>query len=309
MNRDEAGLKTRLEGALRRPISWTEWRHLKRLGIVDDFHRDRAALGKDEAWKEFRVSAAFHMKSLSEALKDNEREQAGVVDEGQLSELGPDTTAPLGEEIEALVFDTSESARARAISEYMSVIADQHPDVIGFRNSALGGNLVSAEEARAIIEKPGDVSTDLHRLANRLAELYPGWEAVGVMRFILTGQPPPLSLIKTRHTTKAFSSPHAPFSRHVSVTFTITLWVSAETVERVYRFTQRQYGVGKKRKTKPHTIEVAQFYWEQYRLEGKRLPWPALFQRWQEKHPDKGFKNWRAFREYAIRGRDATLPP
>jgi len=196
------------------------------------------------------------------------------------------------------MFDPSEIAQAKAMSEYMAGDADQLQPVIEFRNRVLGGDLVSLEEARTLIETPGDVSTELHGLGNHLAGVYHGWEPVAAMRFILTGRTPDLSLVKVRHTV----------TPPPTVTLTITPWVSAETVKRVYRSAQSWYRIPGRRKKKPRTLEVAQFYWEQNRLEGNKLPWPVLFERWQQRYPEReGFTDWRSFQVCAKRGLSAAL--
>ena len=288
-------LKTRLE-RICGPIGSPYWSQLEELQIVEQFHADAAAHGEKEAWKEFRESAVDHLRRLRKFRHDIAMEESGVVEEG--SELRPGIALPLEVITDDSVFDPSEIAQAQAISEYMAGDADQHPAVMEFRNRVLGGNSVSAEEARRIIETPGQVSTDLHGLGSHLASTYPGWEAVAAMRFVLTGRTPELSLVKVRHT---FTPPRA-------VTLTITPWVSAQSVERAYRMAQSVYPVPGTRKKKPRTFEAARFYWAQYRLEGKRLPWPVLFERWQRQHPaEEGFTTWRSFRQVTQRGISTAL--
>jgi hypothetical protein len=157
------------------------------------------------------------------------------------------------------------------------------------------------------LNTPEFLTNDLRGLGRHLAELYPGWGEGGAMWFVLTGKAPHLEMVKSRGSVTANTSSYAPLPHH-AITLTITPWVSAKSVELLYRHLQRQHFAEKGRKKKPRTLEVARFCWEQYRLEGERPPWRVLCQRWNEAYPDERFDDWHNFREYAVRGESATLP-
>lgn len=197
------------------------------------------------------------------------------------------------------------SARAKAISEFLAMLADQRPDVAEFRRKSLGECLLGAEESRAILDVSGTVAEEARNLGACLAEEYLGWDEGGATWYVLTGEAPPLRPIKLRGHGK-FQRGMRPFQH--SVTLTVLPWVPAKEVERVYRNVQQQVLEEASRETSPRILEVAQFVWERLRLDGERQSWKAWLEQWNETHPDKKFKTWRNFREYCARGSHEALP-
>jgi hypothetical protein len=299
-------LKARLERTIGRKVPWITWRKLSGFGGPIEQYRERSLEPGGSEQDNF-LSLQGIVKDELKYLDDYEQEKAATSSQNSGMEPRPAPAPEEGVAAEDWVFDAYERARARAISEYMALYADQHPAVIEFRKKSLGGNLLTLDAAHAFLETSRPDLENLSRLGSHLADLYPGWGEQGAMLFVLTGQAPNMQLIKTRGT---FQSPraesYAPFWRH-TVTLSITPWISPETVERLYRHVRRMHITGERRKGKPRTIETACFAWEQYRLEGKRLSWRVLCQRWNDKHPDQRFEEWRHFREYAKRGVTATL--
>jgi len=197
------------------------------------------------------------------------------------------------------------SARAKAISEVLAMLADQRPDVANFRRKVLGGRSRTPEEAQAMVGTAGAVADEVHKLGARLADDYLGWDEEGAVRYVLTGEAPQLRPIEARGRGK-FPSRMQPFQSNV--TLTVLPWVPAKEVERVYRVLQEQLLEETSRETGPRILEVAQFVWERLRLDGERESWRAWFELWNQRYPDKKFKTWRHFYEYCRRGSEEALP-
>jgi len=194
--------------------------------------------------------------------------------------------------------------RARLISEFLAMLADQRADVTKFREEALGGRLLSADEARTM-EAPGEVQEDLRKLGSALASDYLGWEEEEAIWYVVTGEAPRLRPIKITGRGK-FRQEYVPFQARF--TLTILPWVPAKEVGRVYRTIQQQWLKEKSRETGLRVFEVGAFVLERLRLEGDRDSWQAWFKQWNQIHPDKKFKTWRHFREYCARGQNKALP-
>ena len=94
----------------------------------------------------------------------------------------------------------------------------------------------------------------------------------------------------------------------------VEAWVPAEEVKDAYRAVQKNLLAEKSPpKTQERAFDVARFVWEQDRLNGKRLPWPELWERWNSMcsvigRPAERFPSWRAFHTYFSRGEKATRP-
>ena len=79
-------------------------------------------------------------------------------------DIDPEAAFFTGKAAEDWVFDDYERARARALSEYLAIAADQHPAVTEFRDRTLGGNLLSPEEALNVLNTPESLTEDLRGL-------------------------------------------------------------------------------------------------------------------------------------------------
>jgi hypothetical protein len=260
------------------------WQWLEAEGFVED----ALLMAFDEQAVEFIVRRIDQMYGW--APYDGARQSAGK------GEYDQESTPKVGEYV---------SARAKAISEFLAMLADQRPDVAEFRRKSLGGRLFAPEEARAIVGAPGTVAEEARKLGARLTDDYLGWDEEGAVRYVLTGEAPQLRPIKIRGRGK-FRNGMRPFQH--SVTLTVLPWVPAKEVERVYRNVQQEVLEETSRETGARILEVTQFVWEQLRLDGERESWKLWFERWNLKHPDKKFKTWRNFYEYCVRGAKAALP-
>jgi hypothetical protein len=94
------------------------------------------------------------------------------------------------------------------------------------------------------------------------------------------------------------------------VSLDVEVWVPAEEVARVYSNLQRQFIGEQSGRTEEGTYEVARFVWRELRRnDGSRLTWPSLLERWKQEHPDDNrFKTYNNFRQFFVRGEQATVP-
>jgi hypothetical protein len=260
------------------------WRWLEEEGFIED----ALLMEFDEQAVEFIVRRIDQM--YGRAPYGGSRQSVEV------NEYDQESTPKVGEYV---------SARAKAVSEFLAMLADQRPDVTEFRRKALGERLLASEEARATVGAAGTVAEEVRKLGARLAGDYLGWDEEGAVWYVLTGEAPQLRPITIRGRGK-FRGQYTRFQH--SVTLTVLPWVPAKEVERVYRNVQQQVLDEASRETGPRILEVAQFVWERLRLDGERESWKAWFELWNRKHPDKKFKTWRNFREYCARGHDEALP-
>ena len=76
----KAQIKTRLERALHREITWAEWRNLEKRGLVDEYVRNPLTYTDEENWREFRDSAGRELDFLRSYREDEIREQAGELE-------------------------------------------------------------------------------------------------------------------------------------------------------------------------------------------------------------------------------------
>ena len=297
-------LVNKMQRAVRRPIPRVLLNKLSGFGGAIENYLDgtlEEGGGEKENFRALKGIVREELKYLDEYDRETKSSPSRAF------EVDPEAALLTGKTAEDWVFDDYERARARALSEYMAMAADQHPAVTEFRDRTLGGNLLSAEEALNVLNTPESLTEDLRGLGIRLAELYPGWGEGGAMWFVLTGKAPRLEMVKFSGSVTASTSSYAPLPHH-SITLTITPWVSAKSVELLYRHLQQQHLADNGRKKKPRTLGVARFCWEQYRLEGERPPWRVLCERWNEAYPDERIEDWHNFREYAVRGVSAALP-
>jgi hypothetical protein len=94
----------------------------------------------------------------------------------------------------------------------------------------------------------------------------------------------------------------------------VEAWVPADEVKDAYRAIQQNLLAEKSPpKTRERAFDVARFVWEQDRLNGKRLPWPELWEHWNSMRsvigrPAERFPSWRTFHTYFSRGEKATRP-
>jgi len=298
VEKSRAELKARLEKVLRRLIPQTTWNKFERDGLIEDYFA--GTLEHEGGEKEnFQALKKMFAREL-DYVRDLRREMAPTSTESTSDEEQPTTV------VEPELPESSYvSTRARAISEFLAVLADARPDVTEFRERVLGGRLLSPEEATTVMDAPGGVEEGLRQLGSRLANDYLGWDEKEAMQYVLTGKAPQLQAIKIRGHGK-FRGDYRPFQH--SLTLTVLPWVPAKEVERVYRNIQQQVLEKRSRETGTRILEVARFYWEHLRLEGPIPDWPSRAERWNQTHPDKRFPAWRNFRQYLARGEKAALP-
>jgi hypothetical protein len=236
-------IKARLEKALRKHITWAEWYHLKRTGLVKDYSTDLLS------WQELREFAFAELDRLQSFYEDKLREESGELETEY--ELGAE--APL--DLPGGQPDVSSSLSERTVARARALFA---------LNRRCAGDKASQIDPlkRAPIH-------GTHKPRGGVDGTLPQW-------VIFLG---------------------------------VEAWVPAEEVKEAYRAHQQALLAEQAPpKTQERAFEVARFVWEEERLHGKRPPWPALWERWNNWRPTKPFKGWREFRTNFLRGEKATRP-
>jgi hypothetical protein len=305
METRKAKLKARLEKALRRPV------HQAVFDKFDGFG------GPIEKYFEGSLEHEAGEKGNFQALKGIFRDELDYLKRVEREKEQTLTASAAGDErftslIEPESSDSYVGTRACAISEVWAALADERPDVTEFRQTVLGGRMLSPKRASIMLDAPGDMldelrELELRKLGSILANDYYGWDEEGAIWYVLTGKAPRLRPVRIRARGKLPVAHYVPFQ--YDVTFSVLPWVSAKEVERAYRNVQQQLlEETTPRETGPRILEVVQFWWEQFRTRGPMPSWPAWFELWNQTHPDKKFKKWRNFREYFFRGTKAAQP-
>jgi hypothetical protein len=304
MEQSKAELKARLEKALRRPIPQTAWDRFDRDGWIEDYFTGELEheWGERENFQSLKGRFADELDYLksydiekARTLADSERSRSLDI---SVTEAEPSSGSYV-------------ATRARAISEVWAALADERPDVFEFRETVLGGRLLSPEEASAIIDASGGTldelrELELRKLGSILVNDYYGWDKEGAIWYVLTGDAPQLQPVRIRARGKLPVEYYVPFQ--YDVTFSVLPWVPAKEVERAYRSAQKRLLEETPRETDTRILEVVQFWWEQFRAQGSMPSWPAWFKLWNQTHPNKKFQNWRNFREYFFRGTKKAQP-
>jgi hypothetical protein len=131
---------------------------------------------------------------------------------------------------------------------------------------------------------------------------------LSALRMGLAGEPPQINPIKAR--VRAGGGRQDETLHRWVVSLDVEAWVPAEEVKRVYRNLQRQFIPEPSGRTEEGTYEVAQFVWRELRRnEGSQVTWASLLERWKQEHPDDHrFKTYNNFRQFFVRGEEATVP-
>jgi hypothetical protein len=130
----------------------------------------------------------------------------------------------------------------------------------------------------------GSLLGDLHELGVHLAERF-SWQRAQATRFVLTGgEPPAVPPVTIRYRVEEDED----FKRGV-VTLTVATWVSAETVDKVYRDVQkRMLGNRNNRQLDTKTLQLLRFVAEKTNSidlkRGERREWGEdLVKAWNKK--------------------------
>jgi hypothetical protein len=105
----EAETRVRLEKALRKHITWAEWQHLKRTGLVDEYLRD------DLSWQDFRCCAVEQLDQARSFYEDKLREESGDLETESEFRAEAPLDLPGGEPGVSPSLSERTSARARAL--------------------------------------------------------------------------------------------------------------------------------------------------------------------------------------------------
>jgi hypothetical protein len=260
------------------------WRALERAGRVDE-----ALNWSDE--EEAVGLLGDQAKPVLEAVNDGRRKHPGrsCGPSAELADLTP------GE---------------REYAETLSACLASHLGAAGpvraFRDCYLGGLHTEASARRFMFRGPTDANLWLAAVANWLRQHYriPCWEPGDAEMFVLTGK---LWLSPVQWSASGGRiGPLAP------LTLTIMPFVSAKTVERVYRDIQRQVLEGEdNRRVEARALAVFRFVTERRVAGDGAARWARWMREWNHAHRDQPawqFSDRSAFRRVLQRAEKVFRP-
>jgi hypothetical protein len=207
--------------------------------------------------------------------------------------------------------------RAEALAEVCATLAENQPEVQGFRSRYLPGWPLTDEQAREFLsERGGPQGTgkevrrsapnpkwslhpaarrcptpfemrELLGLADKLSKAY-GWKDGDALWFVLTGYIPPIRPLEVEmfiNTSSSWPSGRDPFMARITVT--AYAWIQADEVKRAFHDAQRQLlrsdAPGSPRDER--TLEVVKFVARRMR-EHQGETWNERWKAWNRTHPD-----------------------
>src|SRR5215210_3393959 len=159
---NESDVRDKLEGSLRRQFLPAFWERLRYSG-VRDYLKQLEGYETGVDWAELRSLAEEMLSLQEEAKRDCARHfaESGLPDVGAEDssfESEPETATEAefsDEELESEpLLSAYTTARGRALSEYAAGVADQHPDVIEFRDKVLCRQRLTPDESWALLQSP-----------------------------------------------------------------------------------------------------------------------------------------------------------
>ena len=132
--------------------------------------------------------------------------------------------------------------------------------------------------------RESSVIDKLRRLADKFVEGY-GWEQAPTLRFILTGDAPPIHPIQGETTKWRTSTGSVDLEE---ITLVVKPWVSEEMLIKMYREGQRRMHVeqsASQQRTKLRNIRIYRYVTEQTSVTGKRPLWQKLMESWNAQCP------------------------
>jgi hypothetical protein len=262
------------------------WRTLEGEHIISDYADKYYSREKvlEEAKKWVRRYRAFLLATPSGA-------RPSPPGRGSPGTTEPEITVDLGQR---------ERMRTRVFARLAAETAEARPDVRKFRETALGGEVLTDEQASALLE--GEVGPDgnapnleeLRRLGELLTRAYP-WRHGDAVWFLLTGHVPPV--FPLRAVGSITQSAHGP--EWATVTLTVEPWVQAKDVTRLYRKLQRQMLGKDNRLIGEKTLRLLEFVQEQKKTNngGMRVwmqRWNEAYLSWQytARDPEQAVRNF-----------------
>lgn len=170
-----------------------------------------------------------------------------------------------------------ETSRAAAFSEYLLWAAENDPQVQAFRES----------------QSPPPVE----QLSRDLAARY-HWTNEEAAAFLINGHEPFVSPVNVG-VRQSFSSSHV----HTRITLEVEPWVSAKTVEAIYRQEQKPFLRGENRPIHERSLMVFRFVVRLMRT-GRWAGWESAYDAWQREHPSESYGNFRILLQTFNRVRD-----
>ncbi len=159
--------------------------------------------------------------------------------------------------------------------------------------------------------RPGSALDELRKASRWLTQRFP-WTAWGGVWFVLTDVPPVVSPIEVgserRSSRRDSPDSEEVFGRDV-LTLTVDLWVSAQSVSRVFRAYQRELLGARNRPLQERALAVFEFVTGRRGIARGRMNWPELMKEWNHGHPDRQYADFRAFRGAYTNARERILLP
>jgi hypothetical protein len=141
-------------------------------------------------------------------------------------------------------------------------------------------SLYLAEDGRneRITFWPGSVLGELRELCKRLTKVHP-WDTDQATRFVLTGETPPVRLIRAKKQETWQMDGRA----YTTISLTVQPWVPPENVETVYRQLQKQVIGGAHGRVSDKNLNLLRFVTERADSTGKLPKGDVLVENWDKK--------------------------
>jgi hypothetical protein len=133
------------------------------------------------------------------------------------------------------------------------------------------------------------------------------WDRWDSVWFVLTNAAPFVSPIQPR------IGRHSPargegYGRN-TLTLVIDAWISATSVNRVFRAYQRALIAGRNREISAKILDLLQYVTERMEAQGQRVSWQRLWSDWNRAHQDRAYSDRRNFRKAFLRAKRALVLP
>lgn len=230
----------------------------------------------------------------------------GYVDEaiihGDISDLILDL-----EDMERAPVEFPADNKAKALSQMVALWLGRRMEVKTFRRVFLKDHLLSRSEIKEWMEtkeskegdemSPGPTLRNLHDLARKMCRRYPTVNEWHMQQFILTGNPPPISIGQVK-TVQNLDIPG--LSR---ITITVDPRISPQQLAKWYSEVRKDF-VRKQEKPIEEKSAALAVFAEEHVLHNN-TPWPELRAKWNAQYPDWRYDNKSADTQFARDSRNA----
>jgi hypothetical protein len=187
-----------------------------------------------------------------------------------------------------------------ARSQWIRQISPQNSTIEWLHYRASGGREIQT------VVYPGSLLDELRGIGQELARCY-SWEQIEAMWFVLTGIIPLVCPINWRFEAALREEYDSTY-----IVLSCAPWVSAKTVQRLYRQAQQEVLGKENRPLSERSLEPFRFAVLEHALEGDWPGWRRLRDRWNQKHaefPEWQFEDVRYFRNTVARVMETLVHP